>query len=86
MSEKNKEHNAEETVAEKLWNEIKNKNIDMFALPNQVVEQYCKPVNIEPSKLYLLTSASSVLPSLEVALGPKFTVERLDKYLVVSKK
>jgi hypothetical protein len=72
-----------DTVADKIWNEIADKNIDMFALPNQTVKQYCKPVTVEPSKLYLLLNASSVLPSLEVALGSKFVVKMVDKYATV---
>ncbi len=83
----NKSVKAEEvkTEAQKIWNEIKEKSVDMFALPNQVVSQYCKPAFIEPGRLYLLVSAASFLPSLETALGEKFTVEIVDKYLVVSR-
>ncbi len=73
------------TEAVKIWDEIKNKNILMFALPDQKVHQYCKPVMVEPNRLYLLTTASAVLPSLEHALGPKYVVELLDKYTVVSR-
>lgn len=73
------------TDADKIWDEIKDKNIDMFALPNQIVNQYCKPIEIEPSKLYLLTTASAVLPSLESSLGEKFLVERVDRFVVVSR-
>lgn len=68
-----------------IWNEIKGKEIQMFALPSQLVSDYCKPVVVEPTKLYLLTTATSVLPSLEEALGKKFVVESVDKYTVVSR-
>lgn len=77
---------SEKTAAEKIWEEIKDLKIDMFALPNQFVHQYCKYVSIEPSKCYLLLTASAALPSLETAVGNKFSVERQDKYVVVSKK
>lgn len=76
---------VEKTVAEQIWDEIKNKSIEMFALPDQKVHQYCKQIKIEPSKLYLTTTATSTLPSLEAALGAKYTVELLDKYVVVSR-
>jgi len=72
------------TQAEEIWNEIKDKSIDMFSLPNQKVSQYCQPKNIDPTKCFLVASSSSVLPSLEVAIGNKYSVEVMDKYLVVS--
>ena len=74
-----------DSEAGKIWNEIKDKNIAMFALPGQKVSDYCKPAIVEPSKLYLLTTATSVLPSLEEAIGKEFVVEALDKYTVVSR-
>lgn len=73
-----------ETPADKMWNAIKDLSIEMFALPNQKVHQYCKPVSIDPSKLFLLTTAGSVFPALETTLGSKYTVEKQDKFLVVS--
>lgn len=76
---------APETEASKIWKEIKDKEIFMFALPAQLVSHYCQPVTVEPSKLYLLTTATSVLPSLENALGRQYVVEVIDKYTVVSR-
>lgn len=73
------------TDAEKIWQEIKDKSIEMFSLPSQKVHQYCTPVTIEPSKLYLKASATSVLPALEATLGSKFLVERMERFLVVSR-
>lgn len=74
------------TEAGNIWNEIRFKEIQMFALPGQTVAHYCKPVVVEPSKLYLLTTASAVLPSLEEAVGKNYVVESIDKYTVVSRK
>ena len=71
--------------AGKIWEEIKEKEIQMFALPGQKVKDYCKPSIVEPSKLYLLTTATSVLPSLEAAIGTNYVVEVADKYVVVSR-
>lgn len=73
------------TEAENIWNEIRFKEIQMFALPGQTVSHYCKPAPVEPSKLYLLTTATSVLPSLEEAVGKNYVVETVDKYIVVSR-
>lgn len=85
---KAKEETTESTTkteAEKIWHEIKDKQIQMFALPDQQVHMHCKPVKIEPSKLYLQINATSTFPALEAALGPKFSIERFDKYLTVSR-
>lgn len=84
-----KKKNAEETVdtseAGKIWAEIKDRPIEMFALPDQKVSDHCLPVNIEPSRLYLRTKSTSVLPSLEVSCGKKYVVEMVDKYVSVTR-
>jgi hypothetical protein len=76
---------AADTESGKIWDEIKNKNIEMFALPDQRVWQHCEPILIEPTKLYLRTRSSSVLPSLETACGKGYVVELLDKYVTVTR-
>jgi hypothetical protein len=73
------------TEAGKIWEEIKDKQIDIFALPNQVVSQYCKPIAIEPTKLYVIPSAPSVLPALETAVGKKYAVTLSEKFLIVAR-
>lgn len=80
------EQKAELTAADKMWQSIKDLKLEMFALPNQFVHMYCKPINIEPTKLYLvaLNQASSFLPALENALGSGYTVEKADRFILVS--
>lgn len=73
------------TEAGAIWEEIREKSIDMFALPDQKVFMHVHPVNIEPSKLYLLLNSTSVLPSLETAIGKKYNVELVDRFVVVSR-
>jgi hypothetical protein len=73
------------TTAGAIWDEIKDRDIEMFALPNQKVNMHCHPVTIEPSKLYLLTNSSAVLPSLELAIGRNYVVELVDKFVIVSR-
>lgn len=72
-------------VAAEIWNEIKDKEIDMFALPNQVVSMHAHPVPIEPSKLYVTLNSSAALPSLEVAVGKKYTVELVDRFVTIAR-
>lgn len=84
MTEKTEKKTEVKTAAEKIWDDIKDLSIEMFALPNQQVHHYCKPVSVDPSKLFLTVTAGSVLPSLEAAVSPKYTVEKQDRFLVVS--
>jgi len=71
------------TEADKLWDRIKGLKIEMFALPNQTISQYCTFRQVEPSKLYITMSCTSVLPALEVALGPNFTIGYVGKYITI---
>jgi 3'-phosphoadenosine 5'-phosphosulfate sulfotransferase (PAPS reductase)/FAD synthetase len=71
------------TESDKMWDQIKGLKIEMFSLPNQVVEQYCKRVKVEPSKLYITLNASSVLPALEVVLAGKYVLGSVGRYTTV---
>lgn len=73
-----------DTEANKIWKEVKNIPIAMFGLPNQIISQYCVPTPVDPSRLYLMLTASAVLPSLESAVAPKYTVELAGKYVIVA--
>ena len=81
----NKTDIVEKTEADKIWDEIKDRRIELYALPNQTVKDHCAPIAIEPSKLYLRTKSTAVLPSLEFSCGNQFTVELVDKYVSVSR-
>lgn len=73
------------TVAGAIWTEIKDKPIEMFALPNQVVGMHCHPIPVEPNRLYLVANSSAVLPSLEVAVGKSYVIEQADKFILISR-
>lgn len=75
----------QDTVAGDIWKEIKDRTIEMFALPGQIVSMHCHPVPIEPSKLYLMPNSTAVLPSLEAAVGKGYTVESADRFIVVAR-
>lgn len=72
--------------ADKIWDEIKNLKLEMFALDNQFVHLYYKPVLLDPSKLHLtaLTKATSALPALETAVSPKYQTEQVDRFITVT--
>ena len=76
------------TVAQKLWEKLENMQVEMFALPGQTVKQYCEPIPIEDSKLYLKPTKApgAFLPALETALGNSYNIELVDQYIVVSQR
>lgn len=73
------------SVADQIWSEIKGKPLEMFALPPQPVESIFTVIPADTTKLYLSFTVSSALPALETALGSKYNVELVDKYVVVSR-
>lgn len=83
----------EGTEAGAIWGEIKDLAIEMFALPGQVVSMHCMPVPADPSKLFLLTQSTAVLPSLEVAINKnakgvyehRFDVQQAERFVIVSR-
>lgn len=83
----------EGTEAGTVWNEIKDMAIEMFALPGQVVAMHCTPVPADPTKLFLLTQSTAVLPSLEVAINKnakglyehRFDCQQVERFVVVTR-
>lgn len=79
----------EKSVADKVWDSIKNLRLEMFGLPNQYVHMYFEPTkfNLDPNRAYLLpkTKATSVLPALEVALGTRYEVSQAKQFIIISK-
>lgn len=77
---------VQHTNAEKIWNEIKNKPLDMFALAGQTAEKFCKVVPIDTEKLFLTYTVSAVIPAIEAVIGDKLQLETMDKFIVISRK
>lgn len=77
---------SKSSEADKIWEEIKGIQLDLFSLPDQTVEKHCKPATIDPGKLYLTISASAVFPALDEVLKDKFEIEQVGKWYVVSRK
>ncbi|MFA5757969.1 MAG: hypothetical protein WC942_01130 [Clostridia bacterium] len=61
------------TPAETLWNNIKRLPLEIFALPNQTVENHVtREANMEkvyPETIHLTLKSPAVLPALEETLG-----------------
>lgn len=81
---------APTTVGSQIWDEIKDKEVLMFSIPNQFVNQYCEPVALDPSKCFLKYKVSAFIPALEEAIGAnkktsKYNLEVHGDYIVVSR-
>lgn len=70
---KSAEKVEEKTVAEQIWDKIKDLNIDIFALPNQTVQMHVtRDERLEraiPDAVHVRLKSAAVLPALEEALG-----------------
>lgn len=74
------------TEAQKIWEEIRQVQLNMFSLPNQTVEMYCRNYPIEPTKVYMTIKVSAVLSALEDTLGKQYNFETAGKFVLVSRK
>ena len=54
--------------ADAIWGELRNLPIEMFALPNQRVENHLLRVRGVPHELYLKPKSAAALPALEALL------------------
>ncbi len=64
---------TEQTVSSKLWDQIKDLPIEIFALPNQTVKDHVKREDgmekVFPEDVYVTLRSAAVYPALEEALG-----------------
>jgi hypothetical protein len=96
MTSKNKlQAQVTVTDSDRMWDEIKDLPIDMFALPNQTVKQHVQRIKITPTELHLKLRSSSVVTSLEDAItkdargnklaSPRFEIEQAFGYTIVKR-
>jgi hypothetical protein len=74
------------TEADKIWEEIQNKELPMFALPDQKIKDHVERLSIPGEGLYVKLSSTSVLVGLEAVLGDKFEFVLAEKYLIIKRK
>ena len=73
-------------VSNKIWDEIKDKELELFALPNQKVKDHVEPLNVPGTDfLYVKLASSAVLASLETCLKG-FDFEQTEKNVIVKRK
>ena len=73
-------------VADDIWDDIKARPIEMFALSNQKVEHHVTKLDVPvKNQLYVKLSSSAVLPSLEASLSD-YDVEAAEKYVIIKRR
>lgn len=75
-----------QTESSKIWNEIKNKPLNMFALQGMTVGKYCKPKELDPNRCFLQYTATAAIPAVEEAVKDKYDFEVAGQYIIVSRK
>ncbi len=77
-----------EKTAMDIWTDIKDVGIDMFSLPNKKVSDFCEPVYVHPTKLYMKYKISSVITAMESIkqIGDKYTLAFEGNFLSVEEK
>lgn len=73
-------------VPDAIWGKIKTMKLDMFALPNQTVENHATPLQVEPTKLYLTVRSTAAFAELAKVLEQEYVVEQVGKWVTVAKK
>jgi hypothetical protein len=59
-----------------IWNDIKNLEVNYYGMDRQVCD-ICKPLQVDPNKLYLSLGGPAALPTIEGAVA-KLTVTKVD--------
>lgn len=87
MTEKKVEKKEEASESDKMWAEIKELPIEMFALPDQRVKHHAQRVKVTPNEVHLKLKSTAVVASLEFALAAsrvrRYTVEVAEGYVIV---
>jgi hypothetical protein len=79
---------------QKIWDAIKDLDVEYFALPWQTISTICNPLNLVPDVLYVNLKSSAAIRSIELALNkkvvrvdkemiPMFVVEQQNKYFLI---
>ena len=71
--------------AEKIWNEIKNKKINVFGTVEKITK-FLSKIDLPGDELYVKLTASAALPALEATLGKKYVIEGAERYTVIKYK
>lgn len=73
--------------ADEIWEEIKDKSVEMFSLPNKKIEDFVERLKIPGAVLYLRPTAPAIIAAIGPAIGDKYEVNTTEKnYLQIVRK
>ena len=73
------------TESEKIWDEIRSRPIEAYALPHQIVEMHVSRIDMPGDRLFVQLKSSGILPSLEATLGGSYEVEVAERYVIIKR-
>lgn len=80
-------HRIMKTMAEVLWDDLKDQSIELFCLPGQTVSKYFTPRLIPGVDiLYLKTDCPVAIPALEEVvkkMGPEYLLDIGEEYITL---
>ena len=74
------------SLEETVWDEIKDIEVDMFGLPNQLLHMHVIVKASNKDSCILLLKSDPVVISLEERVGDKFHITSSPSYVTVSRK
>jgi len=75
-----------ETEADKIWEEIKDRPIDIFGLTNKKVSDYIVKIGIPDESLHVKLLVGAAIVGLEQSLGSDYDIELAEQqYLIISR-
>ena len=78
---------SKKDVADAIWEDIQNKPIEMFALPNQTIKDHVVKLSVPGAdQLYVKLTSGAVLESLEASIGKLYDIETAEKYVIIRNK
>jgi len=72
--------------SEKIWEEIQDKEINMFSLPNQKIKDHLDPLDIPADRLYAKHRSQAAVSVIAETLGKEYEVDQTDKGYVIVKR
>jgi hypothetical protein len=73
-------------VADQIWAEIAKVDTQAYGLPGQTIDKFCTPIPVEPTKLYLKYTNSTIVAFMQEVLSTRYDVDLNGLYITVERK
>lgn len=80
-----KNESTEKSFADRVWEELEGKQIEMFSLPGQILRDHVERLTVAPNQLTLKPKSASVIVAVEKLIGNKYQLTMTNNgYIVLS--